>query len=149
MRAAPDGSGRHSEFYLPNDPHNPVPGKATIQGFGKLKPADVVGEMVSHYLGRGVDPKLTGYYNTFKQSLTPAEHTDLRRMYKASGDMRPFALALRRSLLPAYFRGYPFHQLWANETHYTAQQKHTLDSMMAYLQAHKRAGIGGQAGAHG
>lgn len=128
------GMNRGLEFYQRGDNQSFDPTRPAIQVFGNAaKPLDLVGDLVSHYLARGVDPKLTAFYNQFQKSVTPQEEADLRRMYAQSGDKRSYGDWRRVAGLPAYFRGYAFNQLWPNETHYTKQQLATFDAMMQYL----------------
>ena len=100
------------------------------------RPIDVLGDITSHYLIHN-DPKVAGYYDKFKQSLTPDQQARLKEQYtyaqKNFGENRPYEQWLDASGLPGYFRGYAFRQ-WDNAKElYTPEQIKMFDSMMQYL----------------
>jgi hypothetical protein len=77
--------GRKAEFYPPEESHNPLPGRATVevfdpafqgQDFENLVVADFM-----HYLGKE-DPVLSGLRGDFAQSVTPEQTAIDRRAYE-------------------------------------------------------------------
>jgi hypothetical protein len=109
------------------------PSRPAIEVYGKVKPIDIAGDIVSHYLARGVDPHLTAYYKQFQQSLTPQQHQFLRQKYVNEGAKSPYGQWLAMSALPSFFRGYAFKQ-WPNSNAlYTQSQRRMFDQMMTYL----------------
>lgn len=148
VASPPDTSGRKLEFYAAKESTNPSPGRPTVQTFGTQKPADVAGDLVSHYLARGADPTLTRYYNQFTSSLTPQQHQTLRGQYawaqKNQGENRPYEMWAVATGIPAYFRGYTFGQ-WPQsftQSAYTPQQKTGLNNVIRYLQGPSAYGSG-------
>lgn len=127
------------EFYQRGENDSPTPTRPTLLAFGNVKPIDVAGDLVSHFAARGVDRKLTGYYNQFRNSMTPQQNKTLREQYRwakrNAGETRSFAKWARVSGVPAYFRGYAFGQ-WPQDQIpqlYTPEQMQMFDQMNAYL----------------
>lgn len=147
------GDDRMLESWQPNDPgwtwgsgntYYPRPKGIPNDKFGieildpKTRPLDVLGDVVSHQLVN-TDPKIAGYYQQFKDSLTPEQHAQLQEQYQYAqqneGETRPYAEWEQASGLPAYFRGYAFDQ-WPkdfNDKAYTPEQRKMFDDMMSYL----------------
>lgn len=105
----------------------------------KTRPIDVAGDIVSHWLAKGGDPKLTEYYNTFKSSITPEQESHLHEMYDwdktHEGEKRPYETWKDLVGLPGMFRGYAFDQ-WpdkAKQALFTPEQRQSLDEMVNYL----------------
>jgi hypothetical protein len=135
------GAGRGGlEFYPPGEEESFDPKRPAIEVFSNtVRPKDVAGDLVSHYLSQGTDPTITRAYRDFELSMTPAQHRILTEQYdyarKNEGETRPFEVWYRMSGLPAYFRGYLFQQ-WPQEIHsrfYTPQQMQQFDALNQYL----------------
>jgi hypothetical protein len=140
--------GGFLEFWAPGNggaPQYPRPQSLPMDSPGveirsaKTRPIDVLGDVVSHHL-INTDPKISGYYQQFQNSLTADQHARLQEQYqyaqKNLGETRPYAEWAQASGLPAYFRGYAFQQ-WPsdfNQQAYTPQQRAMFDEMMNYLQ---------------
>lgn len=128
------------EFYAKGEEDSFDPSRPAVERFGTTATAlDVAGDIVSHYLGRGVDSTLTGYYDRFVASLTAGEETLLHEQYQYAveheGETRPFATTRALSLIPAYFRGYAFRQ-WENaRSYYTTAQLSQFDQMMEWMRS--------------
>ena len=82
---------------------------------------------------------MKGYYQEFKESLTPRQKDKLQRDYQhdkeTMGETRTFDQWAEASRLPAFFRGYTFSQWdkkW-NDEFYTSGQKKMLDKVRNYL----------------
>lgn len=156
--ASPPDKTRALEFYPPGEGTNPYPGHPTVQTFGRSEQRDlpgIAGDLVSHYLARGVDPGLTRLYHQFVGSLTPAQigtpadsadaitlHGQYKYAQQNSGESRPFGAWARVSGIPAYFRGYTFGQWPADMTSriYTVAQLQTLNNVLRYLAGPKAYG---------
>jgi hypothetical protein len=117
-----------------------------IQVFNsKTTPDDVAGDIVSHRLVN-TDPKISGTYKQFKESLTPKQKEFLRGDYdwevketKKSGSDAPppFNEWLDRVGAPAALRGYAFNQYDARTQKgfgYTDEQKGYLNKIKNYVQ---------------
>lgn len=132
----PPGEPGSSDQPRPQDiPHN-VPGVEIYSD--KVRPIDVLGDVVSHHLVQ-TDPKIKQYYDKFKSSMTDDQQVMLQRQYQhavqTEGEARPFDTWLETSGLPAYFRGYAFQQ-WPDEFNkqaYTPAQRTMFDEMMDHL----------------
>lgn len=106
------------------------------------RPVDIAADLVSHGLVNS-DPKLGGYYNQFKQSMTPQQQGILQDQYQYAqqqGEKRPFDQWSEASGTPAYFRGYAFDQWPKEETskYYNPDQVKMFDDMIDYLKTPKR-----------
>jgi TP901 family phage tail tape measure protein len=138
------GGAYGSESYYRGESTSFDPRKMAIQLFGnKNRPADVAGEMVSHFLARGIDPTLTRLYNQFKKTITPQEVAWMKFSQKREGDTRPFAQYERMSGIPALFRGKLFHQLDSGDVTYTKEQLRIFKSVDDYLSGKKSRSIRG------
>lgn len=132
------GDSRGLEFYPPGETDSFDPSRPAIEVFGSdVKPKDVAGDLVSHYLAKGGDPIVTRAYQTFEASLTPHQKSIIQEQYqyarKNEGETRPFDQWYQMSGLPAYFRGYLFNQ-WPNpEGYYTPQQLQQFQMLNQYL----------------
>lgn len=126
------------EFYPPGEKDSFDPSKPAIDIYtDKVRPQDIAGDVVSHYLARGQDKTLTDYYDKFQGSMTPQQLSTLEDQYKWSvqheGETRPLEKWKEKAGIPAYFRGYAFGQ-WPNSEHmYTPEQVHMFDQMNSYL----------------
>lgn len=122
-QTGPSPKGYQSESYQKGDTESFDPAKRAILLYGKKnKPADVAGEIVSHFLTTGLSPGLTKIYKRFTKSITPSEMAFLKRDYKAEGEGRPFKQYEKMSGLPALFRGSLFGQLDSGDVTYTKAQ---------------------------
>jgi hypothetical protein len=147
--ATPSTSGNMLEFWQPGesgDPTQPRPqgiplGQPGVEIYSdKVRPIDVLGDVVSHYLVN-TDPKIQSYFQTFSQSMTPQQQQILQSQYAHAqaneGETRPFDEWASQTGLPAYFRGYAFQQ-WPQDfvaKAYTPEQRYMFDEMMQYLGA--------------
>ncbi len=136
-RSQPPKQGYYSESYPPGSEDSFAPKKFAVETYGNLNtPRDLAGELVSHYLARGVDPTLTRGYKQFVASLTPFQHSTLRGQYKWSqqheGETRPFQAWANSSGLPAYYRGAAFGQ-WNQPKLFTRAQRAQLGKVLGYL----------------
>lgn len=149
FRRGETDDGRLLEFWPPGEPGSsqyPRPSEFDIAKPGvevfsdKVRPIDVLGDVVSHYLVEN-DPKLKSVYSAFSDSITPKQEQMLRKQYQFArendGEDRPYEKWRERSGLPAFFRGHPFEQWPAefNQANYTPEQIQLLDRMMNYLKA--------------
>ena len=129
------------EFYPPDEigtPAMPRPfptGKIGVEVYNpQTRPIDILGDVTSHHLVNGADPKLTQLYQQFSQSLDPAM---MQRRYAHAqaneGESRPFADWAKASGIPGMFRGYTFDQ-WPNAARmYTPQQLQILDQVRTHV----------------
>lgn len=119
--------GYQSESYQPGEQGSFAPNKRAIRLYGTSnKPADVAGEIVSHFLTSGLSPALTKLYKQFIANITPSEMSFLKKDYAREGGAksgRSFAAYEKASGLPALFRGSLFHQLDSGDVTYTPAQK--------------------------
>lgn len=145
----PNQGGGYLEFYPPGETGTegyPRPQALPLNSPGvevrsaKTRPIDVLGDVVSHHMVN-TDPKLSGYYQQFQNSLTPDQHARLQDQYQYAqanqGEARPYDEWAKASGLPGYFRGYAFQQ-WPDEFNakaYTPEQRGMFDEMMGYLKA--------------
>lgn len=141
-----EGKG-YLEFWPPNEPGAPesprpqsIPlGKPGVEVYrGDTRPIDILGDVVSHHL-INTDPKISSYYDKFRQSLNPSQQTILKEQYlharDREGERRPYDQWLTMSGLPSYFRGYAFQQ-WPQQNidkYYTPEQIKMFDEMGSYL----------------
>ena len=97
---------------------------------------DILGDWVSHE-GVNTDPELKGYYDRFKESMTPRQHEELKDQFKTNqkeyGEKRDFDKWKEISGLPGYFRGYAFDQWENSEEWFTPEQIEDFDKMKEYL----------------
>lgn len=139
FKASPTSkTGRSIEFYGKGERDSFNPSRPAIELFGtKATARGVAGDIVSHYLARGVDPTLTKFYNDFRHTLTVAQHKQLLEQYawaKAhEGERRSYQKWARTSGIPAYFRGYAFGQWPDAQRYYTKAQLGRFDEMVRYL----------------
>ena len=117
--------------------------KYGIQTFHDVRPIDVLGDVVSHFLVQS-DPTLKDYYSRFEKSLTPEQEARIKHDYSYAREhereRRPYNQWRAASRLPAYFRGYAFQQ-WPQDftSHvYTPEQRQMFDQMMQYLASEGR-----------
>lgn len=140
FRNAPNkNDGRLLEFYPEGERNSFDPKRPAVEVYkDSVSTTDVAGDIVSHYLARGKEPKLTEFYEDFRKSISPRQEAILHRQYeeakKNMGERRPYADWRETTGLPAYFRGYPFGQ-WRDKTLYTDEQKKMLDEMVRYLRS--------------
>jgi hypothetical protein len=136
--------GRMLESYPPGEDWRPKEypiDKLGVEVYSqKTRPEDVLGDVVSHHL-INADPKVKQYYDNFVSSLNPDQQARLHQQYEHEKQKyqedRPYDAWAQASGIPAYFRGYTFHQ-WPNtEKLYTPQQMKNLDELNAYLRAPK------------
>lgn len=148
------GDDRKLEFWQPGDrgtPSSPRPAGLPLEKpgvellSGDVKPSDVAADITSHYLVNS-DPKLKGIYQQLERSFeTPEGQARLREDYRwaqqhesglyENGKLPPFEQWVKQTRMPAYFRGYVFHQ-WSDSfvnQAFTADQKSILDNAAAYL----------------
>lgn len=119
----PSPKGYMSESYQPGETGSFDPAKRSIELYGmKNKPADVAGEIVSHFLTSGVSKPLTDLYKQFAKTITPDQMSWLKRVYKSEGIDRPFSEYKKVDGLPSLFRGSLFGQLDKGDVTYTKQQ---------------------------
>lgn len=138
--SSPNGYGSESYYRGERDSFNPS--KLAIRLFGNSNTAsDVAGEMVSHFLARGIDPAMTKLYNKFKGTLTPEEITWMKADYKRGDGTTSFSKYERMSGIPALFRGSLFHQLDSGDVHYTPEQQRIFTQVAKLLH-------GGMSGSH-
>ncbi|MDE2105179.1 MAG: hypothetical protein KGL39_48575, partial [Patescibacteria group bacterium] len=104
----------------------------------KVRPIDILGDTVSHYLVN-TNPTYQKFYKDFADSVTPQQEKMLKDQYNWAivheGEKRPYAEWRKVSGLPAYFRGYAFKQ-WPdefNQKNYTPGQRKLLDQMIQDL----------------
>lgn len=136
----PPGETGAPDFPRPKDLPANAPGLQILRQ--DTKPADVAGDITSHYLVSH-DPVIKQYYHSFVSSLTDSQRQKLKDDYKYAqdkeGEKRPFNEWATTTRLPAYFRGYAFQQ-WPqsfNDQFYTKDQKSMFDNMMKYLRGQK------------
>jgi hypothetical protein len=147
---AVDSRGKESkhggglEFYHPDEPTNPVPGKPTVEVFDKdLQGEDleraIFGDML-HYLPDS-DPKFAQMREEFRETITPEQtRTDLMaydRSRVQRGERREFAKWFDRTRLDAYIRGYlapDKNDEWRRSGTYTPEQAQLLGRMNQYLE---------------
>lgn len=144
-------SGNLLEFWKPGEPgdkSSPRPGDIPLKSPGvevfsdKVRPIDILGDVVSHHLME-TDPKIKKTYDVFEKSLTPRQESVLQHQYEYAqqnqDEKRPFDEWRKETGLPAMFRGYAFQQ-WPDEFNqkvYTPEQIKLFDTMMQYLQGQK------------
>lgn len=131
-QSGPNAQGYQSESYAKGQSDSFDKSKLAIELYGsKNKPADLAGEIVSHFLakqpqgsGPGVDPALSKLYQQFVKTITPQQMAWMRRDYQSEGGVksRPFAQYERTSGQPALFRGSLFGQLDSGDVTYTKAQ---------------------------
>jgi hypothetical protein len=146
VTGAPNGSNM-LEYWPPGEPgdaQRPRPpgiplGSAGVELYSdKVRPLDVLGDVVSHQLVN-TDPKIGDYFAKFTGSLSNEQRGRLQEQYRYAqqneGETRPYAEWEKAVGMPAYFRGYPFQQWPAefNEKAYSPEQRNLLDGMMQYL----------------
>ncbi|HDL64309.1 MAG TPA: hypothetical protein ENH12_02845 [Proteobacteria bacterium] len=114
-------------------------GSIGVQIFSeKVRPIDVLADVVSHYL-RFHDPKIKAYYQEFVDSLTFAQKERLKVDYQWSreneGTTEPYETWVKRVRLPAYFRGYTFNQWPGSFTQkvFTPAQIDLFDQVRKYV----------------
>lgn len=132
----PPGETGDSAYPRPSSLSSNNPGIEIYSG--DVRPIDVLGDVVSHYLVN-TDKKIAGYYQKFQKSLTADQNVILQEQYKYAvknnGETRPYDEWLKISGMPAYFRGYAFDQ-WKNTSDlYTKEQISMFDDMMGYLKS--------------
>jgi hypothetical protein len=148
----PRSDGPLLEFWPagePGAPDNPRPKDIPLNKPGvevysdKVRPIDILGDVVSHHLIEA-DPKIKSVYGAFQKSITPEQESMLREQYDHAraneGEERSYDQWRERSGLPAFFRGHPFQQ-WPedfNQRVYTPEQMKLLDAMMQHLTTGKQ-----------
>lgn len=135
--------GGSLEFFNPDEPTNPYPGRPTIEVYDKNLTGDalqraVFGDML-HYMPQ-VDPKFRDFREQFRGSLTPEQREFDRRKYNqlhSSGkETRSYDDWMDRSWLDAYIRGYlapDERDEWRKSGTYTDKQTYLLEAMRHYL----------------
>jgi hypothetical protein len=129
-----DQTGRGLEFYQRGESQSFDPSRPAVQVYGNTGASGIAGDIVSHFLGRGVDRGLTNYYNAFRDSLSPQQIDRLRQHQQQEGDTRPFQQWMRMTGVPEAFRGMPFRQWDRGDFAYTPEQRALLTKMMTYVQ---------------
>lgn len=130
-------SARKMEYFAPDDPDNPKPGKPTVEVFDSSMTAkDVSGELLSHYLSK-VDKTVASIRQNILDVITDDQKKELRGDYDAAvknglvdkGD--GFSDWLQKQGGDAFFRGFPTGQ-WPASV-YTPEQKSLYRQLDKYL----------------
>jgi hypothetical protein len=143
----PKNDSGYLEYWRPGEtgtpdrprPESLRPDKPGLEIYRKdTRPIDILGDVVSHQLV-DTDPKIKGYYDQFRSSLTDDQKQILREQYQHARDnndeKRTFGQWAQVSGLPAYFRGYAFQQWPAEKMKqlYTPEQRAMFDEMIGHL----------------
>lgn len=131
-------NGDGLEYYPAGEQWSPNPKRRVLQLPRGARPDDIAGEIVSHDLVNGVDPVLTGAYDAFQRSMTPAQMHMLGEQYAYAqaheGETRPYEQWRKTSGQPAFFRGDLFHQWSAPQEIYTPDQLALFAKTRRYLE---------------
>jgi hypothetical protein len=147
-RAKGISNGRQLEFYPPEDPDNPTPGKPTIEVFnpelqGEALKQAILGDMLHHL--PSVDPGWAALRQKFLQSLTPEQDKKNKEEYAIDreqyGETAPYDQWMQMSRLDAYLRGYltpDKNDNWSKpigkSPAYTPEQLQLLEQMREHLE---------------
>lgn len=144
-RGKPSKFGGSIEFFSPDEPDNPKPGRATVEVYSQDLKGDaldkaVFGDML-HYLPQ-VDPVFNEQRQAYRKLITPEQAAIDRGAYDRAkaeyGEDRPFDDWMDISRLDAHLRGYlapDANDEWAGS--YTPEQISVLDGIRSYLQTPK------------
>jgi hypothetical protein len=140
-RGKPSKYGGGIEFYSPDEPESPQPGRPTIEVFdadlkGKALETAIMGDMLHHL--PSVDQTFAGMREQLRSTLTPEQLAIDQKAYEKSkaeyGEDRPFEDWMHISRLDAYVRGRlapDKNDEWKDA--YTPEQKTLIDGMGEYL----------------
>jgi hypothetical protein len=128
-------ASRKLEFYPSDERDNPLPGKPTVEVFGKdVTESDLMGEVLSHHLPK-TDKQVARFRQQILDSMTPQQKQSIRGDYqnerKAGLTKDSFETWLSKQGGDSFFRGYPTGQWPSSE--YTAQQKQVYAQLQSYL----------------
>jgi hypothetical protein len=143
---------RQLEFYSPDEPDSPTPGRPTLEIFnpnlrGEALEHAIYGDMLHHL--PTVDRTWSAMRDKLRQSLTPDQQAMDRRAYERDqrtyGEDRPYDEWHNASRLDAYIRGRlspDANDDWRDV--YTPDQHNLLNQMEDHLQLGRRYQEGGQ-----
>ena len=144
QRGGESAHGGGLEFFHPEEPTNPTPGRPTVEVYdpelkGQRLSQAVFGDML-HYLP-DVDPRFRDLRQQFQQALTPEQlDFDRRkhaRMQQEGREERSFDDWMKYSNLDAYLRGYlapDEADEWRKSGTYTPKQEFILKRILQYLE---------------
>ena len=128
---------RQLEFYGPDEPDSPTPGRPTIEVFrpdlkGPALEQAIYGDMLHHL--PAVDPQWQEMRQRYRQLITPEQAKVDQQAYQQEGEQRPYEDWMDQSRLDAHIRG----RLAPDENDewgewYTPQQQVLLDQMEDHL----------------
>jgi hypothetical protein len=152
-KRTPRDDGGLLEFWPPGEPggdYSTRPKEFPLNSPGvevysdKVRPIDILGDVVSHHLVE-TDPTIKRVYGAFEKSVTPEQEAMLRKQYdyarENQRETRPYEDWRERTGMPGFFRGHPFQQ-WPDEFNqqvYTPEQIKLLDAMMQRLTVGNKA----------